>query len=223
MFSLLLSRFSHAGHLIPLFALGAFGIVLLMDRFLALFLVLPLPQSKKFFSRIRDLVAETRTADAIAICEKNRRRPAANIVREGLLRAAQGESAVKNGLELALSDANQKLSSRTPMLATLANVSTLLGLCGTVLGLIQSFSSVGEVSAQQRAAAMAVGISTAMNATLLGLSIAICCMIGYSILMSRVNKLHAEMEKAALHTLDAITEQYLHTPDDQTGEISRAV
>ncbi len=209
MIQMVAAHLSNSLHLIPIVLLGAFAVLIMLERFLSLYLSLPLPNAKSFFNRVRELVSKDQTGEAIAMCEKNKRRPAANIMREGLLRAHQGEASVRNGIELALTDASQKISARTHFLATLANVATLLGLCGTVWGLIKSFSSVGELSAQQRAAAMASGISTAMNSTLLGLGVAIICMVGYSLLTNRANKLNSEIERAAISTMDAVTERYL--------------
>lgn len=212
-----LSLASHNLHLAPVFVLGALALFIILDRFLALFLVTSLSKAKNLIRDVRGLVAEDRVEEAIALCERSKRNLTASVIREGLARAHQGESAVRNGIELALAEASQTLSVRTPFLATLANVSTLLGLCGTVWGLIQSFSSVGQLSAQQRTAAMATGISTAMNSTMLGLSVAIVCMVAYSLLMNRIAKINAEMEKAAIHTLDVVTERYLNDGSDDVN------
>lgn len=90
----------------------------------------------------------------------------------------------------------------------IANVATLLGLLGTILGLIQSFEAVGNASAQQRSALLAAGISTAMNATMLGLAVAIPCMVAFSLLVNKSNKLNAEVERAAVRVMEMIKQRY---------------
>lgn len=205
-------------HLLPVFVVAAIATAIVWERVFALYLTLPLPMSKKFMNRVRELVSQGRIEDAVALCEKNSAKPAAAVIAVGLRRAHQGEAAVRNGIELVIADNSSRIYARTPFLGTLANVSTLLGLCGTVLGLIQSFSSVEQLSVQQRTAAMASGISTAMNSTLLGLAVAILCMVAYSILMTKVSKISGEVERAALTTVDIITEQYLNLDQTNAGQ-----
>jgi biopolymer transport protein ExbB len=94
------------------------------------------------------------------------------------------------------------VQKRTVFLATIANVATLLGLFGTIAGLIQAFEAVGAADAQQKSALLAQGISTAMNATMLGLAVAIPCMIAFSFLMNRTNQLTGDIEQSAIRALD---------------------
>ena len=84
----------------------------------------------------------------------------------------------------------------------------LFGLLGTIIGLVQSFEAVGNASAQTRSALLANGISTAMNATMLGLGVAIPCMIAYSYLNSRSAKLTSQVDQAAVRTLDLLQQRY---------------
>jgi len=88
---------------------------------------------------------------------------------------------------------------------------------GTIIGLVQSFEAVGAASAAQRSAMLANGISTAMNATMLGLGVAIPCMIAFSYLSSRGNKLVAEVDQAAVRTLDLLQQRYFRAHDVDPG------
>jgi biopolymer transport protein ExbB/TolQ len=74
--------------------------------------------------------------------------------------------------------------------------------------LVQSFEAVGNANAQARSALLAAGISTAMNATMLGLGVAIPCMIAYSFLMNRTNKLNSELNRSAIRFLDILKQRY---------------
>src|SRR5690606_11332717 len=142
------------------------------------------------------------------------------VVKEGLLRAHHPESIIEHGLQVVVGEYSEKIQSRTQFLATVANVATLLGLLGTILGLIQSFEAVGNANPQERAALLANGISTAMNATMLGLGIAIPCMVAYSFLVARTNRLAGQMERAAIQVLDVLKQRYYAQPSQ--GERLRA-
>jgi biopolymer transport protein ExbB/TolQ len=132
----------------------------------------------------------------------------AQIVKQALLRAHQPETLIEHGLQLAVGTATQKIQKRTTFLATIANVATLLGLFGTIAGLIHSFEAVGHADPQQKSALLAAGISQAMNATMMGLAVAIPCMVAFSFLMNRSNKLVADIEHAAIHSLDMLKQRY---------------
>ena len=90
----------------------------------------------------------------------------------------------------------------------------MLGLLGTIIGLIQSFEAVGNASAQERAALLATGISTAMNATMMGLGLAIPCMLAFSYLMNRANRLNADLDQSAIRTLDLLKQRYFSVDAD---------
>jgi biopolymer transport protein ExbB/TolQ len=118
---------------------------------------------------------------------------------------------IENGLDLVVNETTQQISARTGYLSTIANVATLMGLFGTIIGLIHSFEAIGNANAQQKAALLAAGISTAMNATMMGLGVAIPCMIFFSFLMSKTNRLIAEIEQAAIRASDFIHQRYFDT------------
>jgi biopolymer transport protein ExbB len=195
-------------HVAPILLAGAIGLVITFERAVALMWAYPLERPRAFYDKVRNLVLNEKISEAIAFCERHRQKPAANIVREGLLRAHQPESVIAHGLEIAVGEAHEKIGARTAFLATIANVATLLGLLGTIMGLIQSFEAVGSANAQQRSALLAKGISEAMNATMLGLAVAIPCMIIFSYLTNRTNKLNAETERAAVRVMDFIKQRY---------------
>jgi biopolymer transport protein ExbB/TolQ len=97
--------------------------------------------------------------------------------------------------------------ARTGFLSMLANVVTLLGLFGTVAGLIQSFEAVAFADPQQKSTLLSQGISTAMNATMMGLGVAIPCMVAFSYLMNKSNGLMGELDNDVLETVDIIRQR----------------
>lgn len=207
----------HFTHVFPILASGAIGVVIIFERFFALQISYPLASVDGFFDRLRVMIMRDRINDAIALCERHRSKPAARIVREGLMRAHQPEELIASGLEIATQEASERIQARTNYLGTIANVSTLFGLLGTIIGLVQSFEAVGSANAQQRSAMLAAGISTAMNATMLGLGVAIPCMIAFAILNNKAAKLVGEMEQSAMRTLDLLRQRYFSATQIRSG------
>src|SRR6185437_10822251 len=144
----------------------------------------------------------------ISHCDRYQSKPAAQVMKQGLLRAHQPETLIEHGLQIAVGEATQAVQRRTTFLATIANVATLLGLFGTIAGLIASFQAVGSADPQQKSALLAAGISTAMNATMMGLAVAIPCMVAFSFLMNRTNRLIAEIDGCAVRALDILKQRY---------------
>src|SRR3954463_5605962 len=195
-------------HVAPILIAGAFAAAIMVERFQALFLKYPIRDAQGFFDKITDLVLRGKLPDAVALCDHYPTKPAARVVKQALLRAHQPESLIEHGLQIAVSDAVKAIQKRTVFLATIANVATLLGLFGTIAGLIQSFEAVGHADAQQKSALLAAGISTAMNATMLGLGVAIPCMIAFSFLMNRTNQLTGDIEQSAVRAMDILKQRY---------------
>lgn len=209
-------------HVAPIFLVGCFAIAITIDRVSNVVFKYPLNQTKAFFDKTRDLVMSDRIAEAIAFCDNYKDKLVAQVVREALLRAHEPEVMIEDGLEIAITDATLKVQKRTPFLATIANVATLLGLFGTIVGLIHSFEAVGSVSAQQRAALLSSGISTAMNSTMLGLAVAIPCMVAYSYLMNHSNRLVVELDQAAVRILDLIRHRHYSAEVEVTNQSKSA-
>lgn len=195
-------------HVAPILLAGAFAIAICVERSRALFWVYPIRDPESFFDKLRDLILGGKLAEAVALCDRYPSKPAAKVVKQALLRAHQPENLIENGLQLSVGEATQKIQKRTTFLATIANVATLLGLFGTIAGLIHSFEAVGHADAQQKSQLLAAGIATAMNATMLGLGVAIPCMVAFSFLMNRSNRLIGEIDHSAVQVMDILRQRY---------------
>jgi biopolymer transport protein ExbB/TolQ len=198
----------HFSHAFPILLCGAVALVIMIERFWSLFVFLPMHNPEGFFERIATLVAKAQFAEAVKLCERHARKPLAAVARAALTRAHLPETVIHDGIQLSLQRCTRALQKRTAYLATIANVATLLGLFGTIAGLIQSFEAVGHADAQQKSALLAAGIATAMNATMLGLGVAVPCMITFSILMNRTQSLTADLEQAAVRSLDILKQRF---------------
>ncbi len=195
-------------HIFPILLSGAIALLIMIERTIALVWSYPMENFDGFFERLRLLIMKDKIPDAVALCERFRSKPVARVTREGLMRAHQPETLIENGLHIAVSEATEKIQARTAFLATIANVATLFGLLGTIVGLVRSFEAVGSANAQERSALLAAGISTAMNATMMGLGVAIPCMIAYAILTSRTNKIVAQIDQSAIRVMDLLQQRY---------------
>ena len=100
------------------------------------------------------------------------------------------------------------LDKRVNLILSFGHISTLLGLMGTIYGLILAFSAAGMqgVAAIEKSVLLASGISTAMNTTLLGLIISIPCIIAYSMLRTRIDEDINELDRHALPLLRSLVE-----------------
>jgi biopolymer transport protein ExbB/TolQ len=206
-------------HVLPIFIAGAIALAIAVERTIALFKRYPIQNLDAFFARITDLVMSDRVSEAVAICDQMPEKPSAQVVKLALLRAHQPEELIENGLGISVNKAAQSIQKRTQFLATIANVATLLGLLGTIAGLISSFEAVGTADASQKSALLANGISTAMNATMLGLGVAIPCMILFSFLMNRTNRLIAEVDQSAMQAMD-ILKQKFYSAQEKTLKVA---
>jgi biopolymer transport protein ExbB len=204
-------------HVAPILLAAAFAIMIVIERTRALIFVYPMQASGAFFELIRKLIVEDRLADALALCDRFKDKPVAKVVREGVMRANQPEALITDGLSIVIGEVTEKIQLRTGFLATIANVATLLGLFGTIVGLIQSFEAVGNANAAERSTLLAAGISSAMNATMLGLAVAIPCMVAYSFLINRTNRLNGQVERSATQILEILKFRYFAAASSQAG------
>ena len=161
--------------------------------------------AKAFLEQIRKLVAANNVDRAIKLCSATEA-PVAQVAKAGLVRLPKGEAAVATGVEEALTDATPNLKKRIGVLWSLANIATLIGLLGTISGLIGAFAAVGKAAAEQRSQLLSLKISEAMNNTALGLGIAATCMIGHVFLSAASKKQQHELEAFAMKLENLLAE-----------------
>jgi biopolymer transport protein ExbB len=111
---------------------------------------------------------------------------------------------IQNAVDEAALEIIPRLTKRTPWLQTFANVSTLVGLTGTIFGLIQSFAALTTAGAAA-SQALAAGISTAMLTTLGGLIVAIPSMLAYSFINNKTNAILADVDEYSVKLIHLIT------------------
>lgn len=114
---------------------------------------------------------------------------------------------IEYAMEEGLMEVLPRLEKRTQYLATLANVSTLLGLLGTIIGLIAAFTAVANADPSQKATLLSESISVAMNTTAFGLMSAIPLLMFHALLQTRTNDIVDSFEMAGVKLLNIISDQ----------------
>ncbi len=98
-----------------------------------------------------------------------------------------------------------QLEKRTSYVALFSNIATLLGLLGTILGLIQAFNAVANVNPAEKADLLSASISVAMNTTAFGLMVAVPLLLAHAYLNSRTTEIIDSLEMASVKTLNIIS------------------
>lgn len=191
-------------HLIPIFAVGAFAAGITIERMIALYFRYPL-NTKKFLAELKQRVLSNNIAGAIQLCSDQGNALAGKVAKAGLLRASRDNGQIAAAVEIELHSCVGALRKRIAYLAMIANVATLLGLLGTIFGLIKAFAAVANVDAATKSVLLAEGISISMNATATGLAVAIPTMIMFSILQSKANRVTEQVEGVAMTTVDMLS------------------
>lgn len=156
--------------------------------------------SKEFFAQIKKLVVNGNIDRAIKLCDASDY-PILQLVKSGLTHANKGADEIDAALSEKLSELKPQVEARIPALWSLANIATLIGLVGTVFGLITAFAAISgsNLSAAEKQALLTGGIAEAMYNTFFGLAIAVVCMIFHVVLHSK--------SKNIVHDLESTTER----------------
>lgn len=148
----------------------------------------------KLFQEIQNNLVKNDLPGAIQACS-NTQSLMAFVFRAGLKKIQWSAEHIQHALDTAILEAIPRVEKRLNYLGLVANVSTLLGLLGTIQGLIESFSAVASADPSEKAKLLATGISKAMNTTALGLVSAISIMVVHTILSSKSEKMIGEMDE----------------------------
>ncbi len=137
-----------------------------------------------------------------------------HILNYGLARisTARRRDDIEKAMEESLMEVVPRLEKRTHYLATFANLATLLGLLGTVMGLIHAFQAVSTVNPAEKANLLSASISVAMNCTAFGLMTAVPLLFVHAFLQTKTTELIDSLEMASVKFLNAITERQQPAP-----------
>jgi biopolymer transport protein ExbB/TolQ len=182
---------------------GLFGVYLIFDRYKALFVEYAMP-AEPFLKQVMTLIEQDKIEEAITFCSANEKKPLAYVTKRILEKSDRDDDAVETAHDIAASEVAPKLMKSLGHLAMVSNVVTLIGLLGTVVGLITAFRAVSYADVAQKQTLLAEGISIAMTATMLGLMFAIPIMMTYSFLHAKQGQLFSEIDQASQKVIDAL-------------------
>lgn len=162
--------------------------------------------SNEFFAQIKKLVAAGNIDRAIKLCDASDF-PVLQLVKSGLTHANKGPDEIDAALSEKLSELKPQAEKRISALWSLANIATLIGLLGTVSGLIATFSSIGrpDLSPADKQRLLSLGIAEAMYNTAFGLGIAVVCMIAHVLIHTRSKNIQHDLEGTTERVFNLLT------------------
>jgi biopolymer transport protein ExbB/TolQ len=172
----------------PVLLVAALGTAIVIERML--YIMRASADAESLWKQVRAALTDHRLDDAVKLCQSSQR-PIHHVLLAGLKAAKTGASRepVQRSMEEAMLEVLPPLECRTAYLPILANVATLLGLLGTIIGVIEAFAAVSAADPSQKAVLLAHGISVALNMTAFGLMVAVPLILCYAFLQSRTTKI----------------------------------
>lgn len=187
----------------PIMLVLAVGLAIAVERWI--YLSLARGRNRKVWKQVEPLIRAGNLRQARELVG-NSRTALARILSYGLDRVstARRREDVEMAMEEGLMEIIPRLERRTPYLATFANLATLLGLLGTIIGLIDAFTAVAEANPAEKAALLSSSISVAMNTTAFGLMAGIPLLLLHAWLQSRTTEVVDSLEMATVRLLNVL-------------------
>ncbi len=184
----------------------ALGVSIAIERYF--FLTHSTSVNRKTWNELLPLIKTGNYKQAMTITSKSKA-ALGKILNYGLsrTRSARRRDDIETAMEEGLMEVVPRLEKRTHYLATFANIATLLGLLGTIIGLIKAFTAVSNADPAEKADLLSASISGAMNTTAFGLMVAIPLLLIYTILQSKTTSIVDSLEMASVKFLNILTEQ----------------
>jgi biopolymer transport protein ExbB/TolQ len=178
----------------PIAFVSVFGIAIAIERFIFLFFKYNI-NANQFMAQIQKLVMANNIDRAIKLCNAAPSAALPKVIKAGLTRANKGETEIANAVEEATLEVIPNITKRTPTLQQVANIATLLGLLGTIIGLIKAFEAVATAPPDMKTQMLTASISIAMNTTAFGLIVAIPTLAAYIFLNNVSKKIIDEIDQ----------------------------
>jgi biopolymer transport protein ExbB len=206
-------RFFQGGGLFmfPIAVVLVLGLSIAVERYIYLQLVAT--RNRRLWNQIVPMLAQGNFRQVVQITSKSDS-AIGQILNYGLARiqAARRRDDIEKAMEESLMEVVPRLEKRTHYLATFANLATLLGLLGTVIGLINAFAAVATVNPAEKANLLSASISVAMNCTAFGLMTAVPILFIHAWLQTKTTELIDSLEMASVKFLNAVTERRPEAP-----------
>lgn len=190
----------------PILIVLALGLAIAIERFL--YIMRTQGQTNKVWNQLVPMLKAQDIPRAVKLTESVKT-PLATMLSYGFARQRSNASraVLESAMEEGMMEVMPDLEQRTHYLATFANIATLLGLLGTIIGLIQAFTAVAAADPAEKADLLSSSISVAMNTTAFGLIAAIPLILVHSYLVTKTARLIESIEMAAVKCLNLIAEE----------------
>ena len=182
------------------------GLAIAIERWI--FLTAAKLSNRKAFDQLMPLLKK-RDLSAVLTHANKSTAPMGRIIGAGIARLAQSQRRddIEYAMEEGVMEALPRLEKRTPYLATLANIATLLGLLGTIIGLIAAFTAVANADPSEKASLLSQSISVAMNTTAFGLISAIPLLLFHALLQTKTTEIVDSLEMAGVKVLNILSDK----------------
>ena len=188
----------------PILIVFAVGIAISIERYVTLTLVRR--RNEGMWSRLEPALSSGDFDKAREMTSKDDS-TVSRLLSMGLAR--QGSVRRREDIEIAMEESMMeiipRLEKRTAYVALGASIATLLGLLGTIMGLIQAFTAVANANPAEKADLLSASISVAMNTTAFGLIAAIPLLVTHTVLTAKTNEIVDSLEMASVKALNVIT------------------
>jgi len=201
----LVSFFATGGlFMYPILLVFAIGLAIAVERYVTLTLITN--KNESVWNQIQPLLLNGDFDQAREMTEKDES-TISRVLSMGLAR--QGAVRRREDIEIAMEESMMEiipqLEKRTPYVALSSNVATLLGLLGTIMGLIQAFTAVANANPAEKADLLSASISVAMNTTAFGLMVAIPLLVTHVVLTAKTGQIVDSLEMASVKTLNVLS------------------
>lgn len=190
----------------PIVVVLAVGLAISIERYI--YLSKTSLSNRMVWRKITPFIKAGKFQDAVAVTSKSKS-AIGTILTYGLYRikGAARRDDVEKAMEESLMEVMPRLEKRTHYLATFANIATLLGLLGTIIGLIRAFTAVAAANPAEKADMLSASISVAMNTTAFGLMVAIPLLLVHTVLQSKTTEIVDSLEMVSVKFLNAVDER----------------
>jgi len=176
----------------------AIGIAIALERYI--YLSVSRRNNRRLLVKLMPLMQKGDYQSAYNITAKSGA-AVSQMLSQGIARmksASNRRDDIETAMEETMMEAIPRLEKRTHYLAMFANIATLLGLLGTIIGLIEAFTAVSKVDPAQKAEILSSSISVAMNTTAFGLMVAIPMIFIYTVLQTKTTEIVDSLEMATV-------------------------
>jgi len=187
----------------PILLVLAIGLTITIERYVYLSAIKA--KNRRALAKIMPMLQK---GELNSVIQYSRESTAAvsKILAQGLLnfKSARRRDDIEASMEESIMEAIPRLEKRTHYLAMFANIATLLGLLGTIIGLIKAFTAVAQVDPSMKAEILSTSISVAMNTTAFGLIVAIPLLIFYTLLQTKTTEIIDSLEMATVRFVNQL-------------------